>query len=349
MFTSSASKLSRYVAELKTAILWQEDLRQTLNAATPALAILGLDQAALDVLRVGAPSKLSWQILDSSAAVTRMYALLEQAICELIEEYILYIANLHPKYQDLGEVIRTNHRVGVGYILSKWSPNNTLFSSLPEDAIAAGLIDGLRGNSYRLLSDAFLTDSDNYRPEVINRIFAKLGVKNAFDRAVRIPDAQPICANIVASGDTPTSYLNRIIRERNEASHGNFATVSAPSQLAEYADFVDMLVFCLATLLRTQIIDYAQATGATQEVAVAVKKYSGSVYGSRASTSLKLEPGQTFFGGKGLIHEVTIEELRVGKSPMASIDVSVGTEFGMRLSRELPESSPLLMLKDLSL
>lgn len=130
-----------------------------------------LDQTAIDILRNGAPDKLAWQILDSSAAVTRTYALWEQAICDLVEEYVGEISRLHPTYAGLAEAVRINHRVGVGYILSKWSPVNTLFSALSEEAIADGLVNGLRGNTYKLLTDAFLTDSDNYRADVVNRIF----------------------------------------------------------------------------------------------------------------------------------------------------------------------------------
>jgi hypothetical protein len=111
--------------------MWQESLRQTLNAASPSLASLGLDQAAIDVLRIGAPNKLAWQILDSSAAVTRIYALWEQAICDLVEEYISQISRLHPSYAELAEAIRINHRVGVGYILSKWRRPTPYFPIYP--------------------------------------------------------------------------------------------------------------------------------------------------------------------------------------------------------------------------
>lgn len=344
MFTTQPAALSRQLADLKAAVVWQESLRQTLNAATPSVAAFGLDQTAIDVLKVGAPNKLAWQILDSSAAVTRIYALWEQAICDLVEEYISEISRLHPTYAGLAEAVRINHRVGVGYILSKWSPANTLFSALSEDAIAAGLVDGLRGNAYKLLTDAFLTDSDNYRPDVVNKIFAKLGIQNAFDRASAVPDAKPLFDSIVAGGDTPASYLNRIVRERNEASHGNVSNVSGSNQLVAYADFVETLALCLATLLRTQIIDVGRSTGATKEVVAAVKKYTGSVYGSRASAQIRLEPGLSFFAGKGLVYEVTIEELRIGRDAVAEIDAEAGTEFGMRLSRELPEGASLFVL-----
>lgn len=344
MFTTQPAALSRQLADLKAAVVWQESLRQTLNAATPSIATLGLDQTAIDILRNGAPDKLAWQILDSSAAVTRTYALWEQAICDLVEEYVGEISRLHPTYAGLAEAVRINHRVGVGYILSKWSPVNTLFSALSEEAIADGLVDGLRGNTYKLLTDAFLTDSDNYRADVVNRIFSKLGVENAFTRACAVPDARSLFERISGGGDTPASYLNKIVRERNEASHGGASNISGSNQLVAYADFVETLCVCLATLLRTQIIDAGRSTGATKEVAVAVKKYKGRIFGSRASGRIRLEPGLSFFAGKGLIYEVTIEELRIGKDVVTEIDAEAGTEFGMRLSRELPEGASLLVL-----
>jgi hypothetical protein len=138
--------------------------------------------------------------------------------------------------------------------------------------------------------------------------------------------------------------LNRIVRERNEASHGNVANVSGPSELIAYADFIEMLVVCASTILRSEIVAVAQRMGAAKEVALVVKKYSGGVYGSRAAVALRLEPGQTYFAGKGLIYEVTLEELRIGKAQVDSIDAVVGTEFGMRLNEEIPEGSTLFTL-----
>ncbi|MFA4846328.1 MAG: MAE_28990/MAE_18760 family HEPN-like nuclease [Patescibacteria group bacterium] len=344
MFNSQPAALSRQLSDLRAAVLWQESLRQTLNAATPSIATLGLDQAAVDILRSGAPDKLAWQILDSSAAVTRTYALWEQAICDLVEEYVDEISKLHPTYNGLAEAVRINHRVGVGYILSKWAPVNTLFSTLSEDAIANGLVDGLRGNTYKLLTDAFLTDSDNYRADVVNRIFAKLGVENAFARACTVPEGKLLFDRITWDGDTPANYLKRIITERNEASHGAVSNISGSNQLVAYADFVETLCLCLATLLRTQIIEAGRSTGATKEVAVAVKKYTGKIFGSRASQQVRLEPGLSFFAGKGLIYEITIEELRIGNAVVAEINAEAGTEFGMRLNRDLPEGASLLVL-----
>jgi hypothetical protein len=113
--------------------------------------------------------------------------------------------------------------------------------------------------------------------------------------------------------------------------------------LIEYAEFVEVLVACLATLLRTDIFNAGRATGAAREVAQAIKKYSNRVYGSRASIAIELRPGQVYLGGRGLIYEVTIEELRVGPDPQASVATEVGFEFGMKLSRDLPEGSSLFI------
>ncbi len=341
MFTAQPIALGRELTDLRAVVEWQDNLRQSIYASSPALAPLTLDSAVLDLLRRSAPPKLAWQVFDASAAATRVYALLEKAICELVEEYVLQISRLYPQYENLKESLRINHRVGVGHILSRWAPSKTLYSNLSEDIIAAGLTDGLRGSTYQLLSDAFLTDSDNYRSEVISRIFGRLGLNGAFDRAVKIADARPFCEKIESAGDTPASYLNRLVSERNEASHGSLGNVSSARQLIEYADFVEILVTCLATLLRTDVLNTGLATGAAREVAQAVKKYSGRIYGSRASIQTELRPGQVYLGGRGLIYELSIEELRIGPNPQASIATDIGTEFGMKLSRDLPEGSGL--------
>jgi hypothetical protein len=55
--------------------------------------------------------------------------------------------------------------------------------------------------------------------------------------------------------------------------------------------------------------------------------------GKRSSTNWRY--------AEGLIYEVTIKELRSGKDVMAEIDAEIRTEFGIRLSRKLPEGSSL--------
>ena len=344
MFIVQTAALSRDLSELRAEIQWQDELRQSLYSANPSLAPIALDNAALSVLRRSAPPKLAWQVFDACAAVTRIYALMERAICELVEEYVRQIGLIFQDYSKLNESLRVQHRSGVGHILSKWSPTRTLYSNLSEDAIAAGLADGLRGNGYKLLSDAFLTDTDNYRSDVITRIFNKLGVSGAFDRAVKIIDAKLLCERILSAGDTPSSYLNRLVSERNEAAHGSLSSVSSVGQLLEYAEFVEILVECLAMLLRSQIVDSALAAGTAFEVARIVKKYSNCTHGARASIAAELRPGQVYFGGRGLMHEVRIEELRVGPATQASLNTDISTEFGVKLSRELPAGAILVRL-----
>ena len=97
-------------------------------------------------------------------------------------------------------------------------------------------------------------------------------------------------------------------------------------------------------LLRSQIVDSALAAGTAFEVARIVKKYSNCTHGARASIAAELRPGQVYFGGRGLMHEVRIEELRVGPATQASLNTDISTEFGVKLSRELPAGAILVRL-----
>lgn len=345
MFTVQVADLSRELTDLRVAIQWQENLRQTIYAPNLKGAPINIDAAALVALTSGAPKKLAWQVFDCSAAVTRIYALYENSICNLVEEFAMHIARLYPNYRDLDDSLRIGHRVGIAQILSRWSPENSLFSKLTEEKIAAGLVDGLRGDPYSLLSDAFLTDSNNYRPDVITRMFSKLGIKAAFERSMKMPDAEELCSKILESGDTPTSYLREFIVERNEAAHGALHELSSSARLIEYVTFIEMLVGCLATLLRSEIINRGISTGAVEGVANAVKRYSNCIYGVRSLVKTEFEPGQIFFAGKGLYHYVVIEQLRILKDAHTVVVADVGTEFGMQLDRQIQEGSTLYRWK----
>src|SRR5262245_32532837 len=90
-----------------------------------------LDEADLSnfAVNVGATSytaarshvtdSLQWRIFAHCASVTRLYALYEGFVYELVSAWLKLVPSLYASYSELPDAIVNQHRVGVGTLLQK--------------------------------------------------------------------------------------------------------------------------------------------------------------------------------------------------------------------------------------
>jgi hypothetical protein len=235
MFSAHIEVLRKELEEVRHVIEWQDRLRTTCHTQDNALS---LDATTLAVLRSSAPSKLSWQIFDHCAAISRIYALFEFSIEGLIDLYLANLNKVGVQYLSLPERLRTQHRVGVGQILSKWAPSHPIYGSLVEKDISSGLADGLRGKNFSIQVEAFKLDPENYRVAAVNRFFQQINIANSFAWVTKDPVIIDFTKNRLSSQDTPDSFLNYLIEIRNDAAHGKPTSILSSSQLLRYIDFI---------------------------------------------------------------------------------------------------------------
>lgn len=122
-----------------------------------------------------APS-MQWRVFSHCASVTRLYALYESFVYQLISDWITKVPVLYPSYSALPANVVIAHRVGVGQLLQKWwgGPRT---EHLTELKLIDGLFRGLSSaNPYTLLSDAFFIDLANLRLEELDRLFGRVGL-----------------------------------------------------------------------------------------------------------------------------------------------------------------------------
>lgn len=280
MFSVLSTQFRDSINDVKSVVGWQEDLRQLVHGA------LGAEHAqantSLSLLNTKPPQKLAWQIFDHCAAVSRLYALFEQTICDLVTEYTGLLPTVVPKFSDLCDRSRNQLRIGIGTILTKWGPDKPLYSSIREESIAAGFADGLRGKPYHLLADAFLVSPENFRSTALGRLFSDLGFDDAISFARKYEGVRQFIETRLSSTETLESYLDLFVRTRNESSHGNISTIASAKQIIDYADFLCELFNAFAILLRSDILKRGTMTGQTQDVAEILHVYTGGIYGASA-------------------------------------------------------------------
>ncbi|WP_446358366.1 MAE_28990/MAE_18760 family HEPN-like nuclease [Coleofasciculus sp. A1-SPW-01] len=117
---------------------------------------------------------------DHCAVVTRLYAIYERFVENLIREWIQVLPDLFPVYADLEERICNTHRIGVARLLLDLTKNR--FGHLSIEEVIRGLFYGASGTGtkYELLPDAFLLHEQNLRREPLEKMFADAGIGNAW-------------------------------------------------------------------------------------------------------------------------------------------------------------------------
>jgi hypothetical protein len=341
MFDTALSTLSQELTDLTNVVDWQNKLRDTIFPQANQASPFAVEAPTLAILQAAAPSKLTWRLIDHCAAIGRIYAAFELSIIELVEEYAAIAPRVFPQYSDLHEDLRTNYRVGIGHVLSKWSANHSAYGQVAENAIAAGLADGLRGSSYTLLPDAFLTDSDNYRPDTLNRVFRRIGFADAYSTVSKNPEIDDFCTNSLFGSHTAESYLTKLVRDRNDAAHGNVSQVAAIGELRNYAKFTYLVASALATMLRTRLVKSGLTSGVSSAVGEVLLAYSNNIVGVRSCGNGAIQIGQKVFCGKKSLEGATVLSIQQEKNTLHQLQLVAGTEFGLRLDRKLSVGAQL--------
>ncbi|WP_341734285.1 MAE_28990/MAE_18760 family HEPN-like nuclease [Microcoleus sp. EPA2] len=88
-------------------IVFRDSLNKQKLEDNPELAIL------IEIM----PSEEEWEIYDRSAVVTRLYAIYERFVEDLISDWLRLLPDLVPRYSDLEEKIQNTHREGIGRLL----------------------------------------------------------------------------------------------------------------------------------------------------------------------------------------------------------------------------------------
>ena len=335
MFSALAARFSAQLDEIKGVVRWQDELRSVVHSVGSLPAPIAIDAASLMALQARAPQRIAWQVFDHCASVTRIYALFEEVVCNIVTEYLSYLPRVAPAYGSLNERLRTQHRIGVGAILTKWSQSNGPFQSIAERDISGGLVDGLRGIAYTVLADAFLVSPENFRSSALDRLFGDLGFGSVMAFVKKSETVQEFLKTRLASGDTVESYLDVFVRIRNEASHGNIATLASANEIANYADFLVLIIDSFATLLRSDLVKAGLGTGATLDIAEVVHVYSNNVVGVEARSLGPLKTGDRLCVGKKRIEFATVLSLQIGPAAHNELQLNPGMQFGVRLDRTI--------------
>jgi hypothetical protein len=325
------------------------ELESSLSGADDPIADRGesgLIRNRLKQLLESAPDKLDWQIHDHCAALTRLYAAYERFVGELVSEYTALLPKLYDNYAELPQAVISQHRLGIGQILLKIGEKGR-YRNLEEQTIIQELARGLGGAAgYSLLAEAFFTEGQNLRFQVLARLLSFLGFRNPGRFINRHPDVKCFIKAERADSSSPAKELDAFIEYRNEASHRQVDNVLSVDAILSIGRFLSVLAHAVTDLVEEGVLDRRMALGHyTQLLSARHVHYGGFVaVGCLGATTLRTGEEVIAFGD-GSWRRTAIESIQIDD---AQVEEAVGDgriEVGVRLNKRVSAGSEIRRLK----
>jgi hypothetical protein len=197
-----------------------------------------------------APDKLEWRIIDHCAAVTRIYAIYEQFVHEMVREHLSLLQS-RMSFGELPVAIQASYRSGMAKIIEKI--DGPRFGDLDLAKLVGGYNSALMGEDYVLEPRAMLMQEQNLRFQELQRFLNACGIE---DVGTWIEQHRSIKSFFAVGGRLSASAANEmaeLIKYRNDAAHGSIdiSDILNINGLVEFCEFV--MAVCEALSERVQL------------------------------------------------------------------------------------------------
>ena len=334
MYQHLIVKAQEEIATVRSVIKTNENLRnliqqsRNLENSEECLKII-------EVLKQNIPTTTDWKIYDHCSAVTKLYAIYENFVENLIRDWLLILPKIIPRYVDLDEKIKTTHRIGVGKLLQK--PKDTRYQHLYTDDITRGLFYGVSGEKqYYLLPEAFLFHEQNLRKDILVTLLTEAGIANGWSWIEKHRKIKNFVEEIRGGENTAESELKELIDYRNDAAHGGeIDDWLRFSPLLELCDFVESVCQALTELFEYKTIEIKEKVGQAEKVGK-IKRW----YPDKKAAEVKFEEinisvsvGDNFFlvsKDKYWCQSATIESLRINNQQKQEIQIPTENQISLQ-------------------
>lgn len=338
MFKNLSTRASEEITTLRRILRAHEALRDALFPSQPVPG--GSEPLLVLQLRAAAPNKKDWTIHDHSSAVMRLYAIFEQCIEDLIKEYLAAMPTLFPSYNSLPPATITQHRIGVAHILQRLGKEGH-YIRLSEADVLSGIAAGNADQPYFLLPDAFLTDQQNYRADLIIKVFRTLGFDDIWKGADRFSELSAFMLTRDPN-ESSKGLLKKIVDERNLASHTKMTDTWSASEMQALSTFIEILVRSLCELVERSSVLRQRVMGKLAEVGKVIHKFSGNIRGVELVDTTISEGDSMIAVSREDSSTVKVVSLRRYADQVPSFKAALGDQLGICFDRDLPKGTLLL-------
>ena len=340
MFESLTTSFEQDIATFK-AILDAHDHARTLYETS----LTAQDEWA--TIRASNLQKTTWHIYDHCAAFTRLYAIYAIYVDELIREFLGHLPGMYSTYDQLPVPVTTQHRQGLSTILAKIGGGGA-YQDLDEIDLVSTLSHGLTGGTpYKLITEAFYTDRQNYRLDVLNKVLATLGIDSAASKLRQDSELKLFIENTKPDTATIQSELEQFIKRRNEAAHSQVTDIVATDEIKRTADFISHLGKAVARLLSHAIIKRQFELGQLHQLGtVEAIAYNGFVVISHFDRCMIRLGDRLAFAHKGTVILATVIEIQLSGQVQPELLLTTPTEVGIKFDRRIQKGATICALRE---
>jgi len=333
LIEKASVKISTVRAIIKTnhrlrRIVFRDSLNKQKLAKNPEFAAL------IEVI----PTEKEWEIYDRSAVVTRLYAIYERFVEDLISDWLRLLPDLVPRYSDLGEKIQNTHREGIGRLLIDIKKNR--FQHLSVEKVVQGLSCGITDTGkYELLPDAFLLHEQNLRKEVLETVLKNAGIDEAWKWVINHKEIKYFVEEVRGSQNTAEGELKQLVDYRNEAAHGVVDEILGTQELLDLGDFVEALCKSLADLVTYNIILHQKDIGRVREIGKITEWFKKPQAGVAKVKEVTLVLGESVFlvlvnDELSYCYSAKIESIQLDDISHNLVAITSETEVGLKFDRD---------------
>ena len=345
MFQELLNTVKVDISTVRALIQTNERLRELVFGRGSVTRQKSDEDTELTVLMKGVPGATEWRVYDCCAVVTRLYAIYERFVKNLVTDWIQLLPSIFPRYVDLEETIQNTHRTGVGRLLCDLKKNR--FENLSIDQVIRGLFHGVTGEEeYALLPDAFLLHEQNLWKGVLEKLLADAGIQKAWPWVEKHRAVKRFVEEVLANENTVEGELKELITYRNSAAHGaDIENILGSNVLLELCDFVETLCQALAELVTYQVIERQKSIGQVREIGQITEwfKKPRAAVAKLEETTLSVG-GSLFLVGEAYCQLATIESIRIDDVDQETVKTTSGMEVGLKFDVDAREGLRLYMV-----
>jgi hypothetical protein len=328
MFVELGARAASEISTIRAALKVSESVRKL-------LAENNGDAKRLQTRLPSPPELPDWRIYDHCAALTRLYSVFAAFVEDLLEEWLLFLSRSTPKYQDLEERVRNQHRDGVGRILLQIQHKR--YRALTTAQIISGLHNGLNdGNPYELLPQAYFSHDRNYGPEILETIFRGAGVDRITQWFDRHRFVRSFIVNIKGDSTTYDAELKNFLEYRNDAAHGRVDNFLGTEALLQTTDFIGAIIGALVERILEASCKLREERGETLDCGSITEVFTKAHAVVVKVANVTLRKGEPLIlRGECFCRLSTINSIQIDGNDVEAASSGNATEVGLALGDDV--------------
>jgi len=349
VFQELLSKAKNNIFTVRSIIKTNENLRRIISSSADKQFQKSDDYLKIiKEIKQDVPEMTEWRIYDHCAAVTKLYAIYENFVEDLIRDWLGSLPQLCLNYTDLDERIRNTHKLGVGRLLLDLNKNR--YEHLAIEDVVSGLYLGINEEtSYELLPDAFLFHEQNLRREILEKLLADAGILNSWTWIDKHKSIKNFVEEVRGSQNTAEGELNELISYRNDAAHGALIDDFLRSNaLLELCDFVESLCQSLNDLFVYQVICQKAKNGEATKIGKITEWFKKPKAGvAKVNNATLYVKCKLYLISQNLswCQPVTIDSIKIDDNSVKEISAINEIEIGLKFNVDAREGLDLYLLK----